>query len=34
MLKDLEFVKNQFDILDSIEGVELVQKEIELLTFK
>ncbi|MGV2481498.1 UNVERIFIED_CONTAM: hypothetical protein IGO34_32380, partial [Salmonella enterica subsp. enterica serovar Weltevreden] len=29
MLKDLEFVKNQFDIIGSVEGVELVQKEID-----
>lgn len=29
MLKDLEFVKNQFDVLGLSEGVEMVQKEID-----
>lgn len=31
MLKDLEFVKQQFELIDSAEGVALVQREIELL---
>ncbi|HXB41688.1 MAG TPA: hypothetical protein VNZ49_14200 [Bacteroidia bacterium] len=29
MLKDLEFIKNQFELIDSPEGVALVQKEID-----
>lgn len=31
LLKDYEFVKNQFELIGSVEGVALVQKEIDLL---
>lgn len=34
MLKDLEFVRNQFEILGSLEGIEIVNREIDLVKHK